>query len=58
MKTYVHAFLLIAAFFLTTLSGCQIIGDIFKAGIFVGIIVVVVVIALIAFIFRKMSNRN
>ena len=43
---------------LTSLSGCTLIGDIFKAGIFVGILVVVVIVALIAFIFRKMSNRN
>jgi uncharacterized membrane protein len=45
-------------FFFSTLSGCSIIGDIFKAGVFVGVLVVVVVVALIVFIFRKMSNRN
>ncbi len=43
---------------LTSLSGCTLIGDIFKAGIFVGILVVVVIVALIVFIFKKMSNRN
>jgi len=33
-------------------SSCQAIGDIFKAGVWVGIIVVVGVIALIMFLFK------
>lgn len=37
-------------------SGCEFIGDIFKAGIWVGIIVVIAVIAVIAFIVRLFSK--
>lgn len=36
-----------------TLSGCDFLGDIFKAGLWVGIIAVVIVIALVAWIIRK-----
>ncbi len=38
---------------ITTLSGCQIIGGIFKAGVWSGIIIVVAVIALIAFLLTR-----
>lgn len=31
-------------------TGCEAIGDIFKAGVWVGIIVVIVILAIIAFI--------
>lgn len=38
---------------LIALSGCELIGDIFQAGMAVGIIMVVVVIGLILFVLRK-----
>jgi len=44
--------ILIMAIMSFTNSGCEMIGDIFQAGIWVGIIVVIAVIAVIAFIFR------
>jgi hypothetical protein len=34
-------------------SSCEIVGDIFKAGIWVGIITVIIVVALIIWILRK-----
>jgi hypothetical protein len=40
------------------LSGCQAIGDIFKAGVWVGVLVVVAVIGLIVFIISKAGNKN
>jgi uncharacterized lipoprotein YajG len=40
------------------LSGCQAIGDIFKAGVWVGVLVVVGVIGLIIFIISKAGNKN
>ncbi len=36
-----------------TLSSCEVIGDIFKGGIIVGILIVVLVIGLIIWIIRK-----
>ncbi len=36
-----------------TLSGCEVIGGIFKAGVWVGIIMAVFVVALLMWIFSK-----
>jgi len=38
---------------LLSLSSCQLVGDIFKAGVWVGILIVVVIIGLIIFILSK-----
>jgi hypothetical protein len=37
----------------TTLTGCELIGDIFQAGIWVGVIAVLAVLALIGFLFSR-----
>jgi len=37
---------------LIILPGCEFIGDVFKAGIWVGIIIVIAIIAVIAFVIR------
>ena len=37
-------------------SGCEFIGDIFKAGIWVGVIIIIAVIAVIAFIAKMFSK--
>lgn len=42
---------------ITLLSSCQLIADIFKGGVYVGIILVVVVIAIVLWILSKISNR-
>jgi hypothetical protein len=41
-------------FLAITLTSCEVIGGIFKAGVWVGIIVVVLVIAIIGWIFSKL----
>jgi len=43
-------------FLITALSGCEVIGDIFKAGVWVGILLVVVVVALILWVVGKMRK--
>ena len=43
MKNAVNFLLLVAAMF--TLAGCEIAGDIFKAGVWVGALLVIAVIA-------------
>ena len=51
-KLFLFYFILIV----TTLSSCEVIGDIFEVGVWVGVIIVVAVIALIWWIvsrFRK-----
>lgn len=52
MKKFTHVTLLI--FFLSlVLTSCELIGDIFQAGLVVGIIVVVIILALIIWLLRK-----
>jgi hypothetical protein len=36
-----------------TLAGCELVGDIFQAGLVVGIIIVAVIVAAIAWLFRR-----
>lgn len=43
---------------LLSLSSCELIGDIFEAGVWVGVIMVVGVIALIIFLFGKLFGRR
>lgn len=45
--------LALVAGLLLSLSSCQVIGDIFKAGVWSGIILVVVIIALVIFVIGK-----
>ncbi|WP_165953070.1 hypothetical protein [Pedobacter changchengzhani] len=45
--------LAIIAFLCTTLSSCEVIGGIFKAGVWSGVIVVVIVLALIIWVLSK-----
>jgi hypothetical protein len=40
------------------LPGCDAIGAIFEAGLWVGVILVVIVLAIIWFIFSKMRSRG
>jgi hypothetical protein len=46
------------AFFLFFLTSCEIIGDIFKAGVWVGIIIVVGIIALVIWLIAKLGGRK
>ncbi len=40
------------------LSSCQAIGDIFKAGVWLGMLLVIAIIALIILVVSKMFNRK
>ncbi|WP_197053566.1 MULTISPECIES: hypothetical protein [Sphingobacterium] len=48
----------IAALTTLLLSSCEVIGGIFKAGVWTGIIMVVAVIALLIWIFVKLMGGN
>ncbi len=41
------------ALFCTVLSSCELVGDIFEAGIWTGVIIVVIVIALVIWLVSK-----
>lgn len=47
----------ILAFCLTFLSSCSVIGGIFKAGAYTGIIAVVVVVLIVIFIIAKLRRK-
>ena len=38
------------------LSGCELVGDIFQAGMAVGVFIVIAVVALIIYLFSKMRR--
>lgn len=46
------AFIPVMLVFATMFTGCELIGDIFKAGIWVGVIIVIAIIAVIAFVVK------
>ncbi len=58
MKKYIYLtqlfFILLATIFL---DGCKVIGEIFKAGMWSGILIVVLVIALILYLINR-NNRK
>ena len=56
MNKQISVFLFMALV-LSTLSGCEVIGDIFKAGVWVGVLIVVAIIALIIFIISKVGKK-
>lgn len=50
-------FITIVLLSFTLLPGCEFIGDVFKAGMWVGILIIVAVIAVIAFIVKIFSKK-
>lgn len=44
------------ALLLVILPGCEFIGDVFKAGIWVGIIIIIAILAVIAFIVKMFKD--
>ena len=58
MKSRIPIFALIIAFSMTTLVSCDIIGGIFKAGVWAGIIVVVIVVLIVGYIIAKIRRKD
>ncbi len=54
LKNFIFTFLILLTF---TLTGCDIIGDIFKAGMWTALILIVLVVVLVMWIFRKIRGR-
>lgn len=53
-KTIITASLISLLF---TLSGCEVVGTIFKTGMGVGVIIVLIVIVLAIYLFSKMRTK-
>ena len=43
---------------ITLLSSCELVGDIFKAGAYTGIIIVVIIIAIVIWLVSKFRGRG
>ena len=56
MKTYINRALLLMVV-LFTVTSCEAIGDIFKAGMGVGIFLVIVVVVVIIWLISKFSKK-
>jgi hypothetical protein len=57
MKNTFYVFLLLV-FVSISLTSCELVGDIFKAGVWVGILAVAAVIGLIIFLIAKLSGKK
>ena len=55
MKSLLMVFLL---FMITILSSCSFIGGVFKAGVWVGVVAVVIVVGLIIYIISRVSSKK
>ncbi|CAN5203367.1 hypothetical protein BH11BAC5_BH11BAC5_39990 [soil metagenome] len=58
MKKSTLSTLLLVAVAITVLPGCQAIGDIFKAGMWAGILVVVIVVGLILYLISRAGKKE
>ncbi|HET9504050.1 MAG TPA: hypothetical protein VFO93_10945 [Hymenobacter sp.] len=58
MTTSRFSLFMVLALLATTLTSCELAGDIFKGGIWVGVIGVFVVVAIIFWLVSKMGGGN
>jgi TRAP-type C4-dicarboxylate transport system permease large subunit len=49
---------LLLIFVTLSLTSCELVGDIFKAGVWVGVLAVVAVIVLVAYLVSKLSGKK
>jgi len=52
------SFIALGAFLICFLSGCEIIGGIFKAGVWSGVLLVVAIVAVVIFLLAKVFNKK
>lgn len=57
MSKLKNSFIVVALFLALSLSSCQAIGEIFKAGVWVGVIAVVIVVVLIFWLIGKAGKK-
>ncbi|WP_181163637.1 hypothetical protein [Pontibacter mangrovi] len=50
IRTYLMALLVLLTF---TMSSCELVGDIFEAGMWTALIIIVLIVVLISWLFRK-----
>ena len=55
MRNFLYPLL---AFITVSLSSCELVGDIFKAGVWVGVLAVVAVVGLIIYLISRLSGKK
>jgi cytosine/uracil/thiamine/allantoin permease len=55
MKNTFYPVLLMMVMFL---SGCELVGDIFQAGVWAGVLIVVAIIGLVIYLVSKLSGKK
>ena len=55
MKNFLYPVLL---FMTVSLSSCELVGDIFQAGVWVGVLIVVAIIGLVIYLISKASGKK
>jgi hypothetical protein len=58
MKNLKAYFAVLLVLFTFTLSSCEVIGDIFKAGMWTSVILIVIVVLIIIWILRAIRGRG
>ncbi|WP_185195462.1 hypothetical protein [Pontibacter sp. Tf4] len=53
LRTYLPALIVVL---MLTMSSCELVGDIFKAGMWTALIIIVLIVVLLAWIFRKLRR--
>lgn len=56
MKNLQAFLLLVGILLMTTMTGCELVGDIFEAGMWFALIIIGIVVLLILWIFRKIRG--
>lgn len=53
-KTQIFSLAVLLFLLVISISGCQVVGDIFKAGVWAGVLMVAVIVGLIIFVIAKL----
>ena len=51
------SYLLLSCFFIISLESCEVIGGIFKAGVWTGILIVAAVVGLVIWLIARMGKK-
>ncbi|WP_202915970.1 hypothetical protein [Pontibacter pamirensis] len=54
IRVYLMTLLILLTF---TLSSCDVIGDIFEAGMWTALIIIIIIVLIVVWIFRKFTGR-
>ncbi|HMI79895.1 MAG TPA: hypothetical protein VK484_13945 [Ferruginibacter sp.] len=52
------SFIALGAFLICFLSSCEVIGGIFKAGVWSGVLLVIAIVAIVVFLLAKVFNKK